>query len=336
MKILFVASEALPYSKTGGLADVVEALPKALSEMGHEVAVFLPRYRGNKITSKIISSLTIPLGDTLRFPALAEGAPVAGVRYYFLDDPEYFDREAPYGTKYGDYGDNAERFAEFSRAAIEFTKRVWLPDVLHCHDWQSALVPVLLRTQYANDPNVRSIPVVFTIHNVVYQGLFPSTVMRRIGLPDQLFTIDGLEFFGGVNYLKGGIEFADYLTTVSRRYAKEIQTPEFGANLDGVIRNRADRLVGILNGADYSIWSPEADTVYRSELLNPQSGRQKSLQEKSAGNCRAACGEHGSPVDWNRLKVRGPEGFRLDCTGGERFDEGESGDRRAGIGPGGV
>ena len=260
MKILFVASEALPYSKTGGLADVVEALPKALSEMGHEVAVFLPRYRGNKITSKIISSLTIPLGDTLRFPALAEGAPVAGVRYYFLDDPEYFDREAPYGTKYGDYGDNAERFAEFSRAAIEFTKRVWLPDVLHCHDWQSALVPVLLRTQYANDPNVRSIPVVFTIHNVVYQGLFPSTVMRRIGLPDQLFTIDGLEFFGGVNYLKGGIEFADYLTTVSRRYAKEIQTPEYGANLDGVIRNRADRLVGILNGADYSIWSPEADT----------------------------------------------------------------------------
>ncbi len=173
MKILFVASEGRPYSKTGGLADVVEALPKALSEMGHEVAVFLPRYRGNKITSTIISSLTIPLGDTLRFPALAEAAPVAGVRYYFLDDPEYFDREAPYGTKYGDYGDNAERFAEFSRAAIEFTKRVWLPDVLHCHDWQSALVPVLLRTQYANDPNVRSIPVVFTIHNVAYQGIVP-------------------------------------------------------------------------------------------------------------------------------------------------------------------
>ena len=261
MKILFVASEALPYSKTGGLADVVEALPKALSEMGHEVAIFVPRYRSNKITSTIISSLTIPLGDALRFPGLAEAASVAGVRYYFLDDPEYFDRESPYGTKYGDYGDNAERFAEFSRAAIEFMKRVWLPDVMHCHDWQSALVPVLLRSQYANDPNVRSIPVVFTIHNIAYQGMFPYSAMRRIGLPDQLFTIDGLEFFGGVNYLKGGIEFADYLTTVSRSYAKEIQTPEYGANLDGVIRNRADRLVGILNGADYSIWSPEADTV---------------------------------------------------------------------------
>lgn len=283
MKILFVASEALPYSKTGGLADVVEGLPKALAEMGHDVAVFLPRYRGNKITSTIISSLTIPQGDALRFPALAEGAPVAGVRYYFLDDPEYFDREGIYGTQYGDYGDNAERFAEFSRAAIEFTKRVWLPDVLHCHDWQSALVPVLLRTQYANDPNVRSLPVVLTIHNVVYQGLFPSAVMRQIGLPDRLFTIDGLEFFGGVNYLKGGIEFADYLTTVSRRYAKEIQTPEYGANLDGVLRNRADRLVGILNGADYSIWSPEADTFiaqnYSLHNLEGKKACKKNLLE---------------------------------------------------------
>ncbi|HWZ54364.1 MAG TPA: glycogen synthase GlgA [Candidatus Acidoferrales bacterium] len=260
MKILFVASEALPYSKTGGLADVVEALPKALSEMGHEVAVILPRYRGNKIASTIVSSLTIPLGDTLRFPALAEGAAVAGVRYYFLDDPEFFDRDGLYGNKSGEYADNAERFAELSRAAIEFMKRVWLPDVMHCHEWQAALVPVLLRTQYANDPNVRSIPVVFTIHNIAYQGLFPPAAMRRIGLPDELFGMDGLEFFGNVNYLKGGILFADYLTTVSRRYAKEIQTPEYGAVLDGVIRSRADRLVGILNGADYSIWSPEADT----------------------------------------------------------------------------
>jgi starch synthase len=283
MKILFVASEALPYSKTGGLADVVEALPKALSEMGHEVAVFLPRYRGNKSTSTIISSLTIPLGDSLRFPALAEGAPVAGVRYYFLDDPEFFDREYLYGGKSGEYSDNAERYAELSRAAIEFMKRVWLPDVMHCHDWQSALVPVLLRTQYSNDPNVRSIPVVFTIHNVAYQGLFPPTAMRRIGLPDELFTIEGLEFFGNVNYLKGGILFADYLTTVSRRYAKEIQTPEYGGVLDGVIRNRGDRLVGILNGADYSVWSPEADTYiaqnYSSHNLDGKKACKQNLLE---------------------------------------------------------
>jgi starch synthase len=260
MKILFVSSEGLPYSKTGGLADVVEALPKALLEAGHEVAVLLPRYRGNKITSTIVSSLTIPLGETLRFPALAEGQAVSGVRYYFVDDPEYFEREALYGDKKGDYPDNAERFAEFSRAAIEFTKRVWLPDLIHCHDWQSALVPVLLRTQYANDPVVRSLPVVLTIHNLGYSGLFPCEAMKKIGLPDSLFTINGLEYYGKVNFLKGGLLFADYLTTVSRRYAKEIQTPEYGSGLEGVIGGRADRLVGILNGVDYSIWSPEADT----------------------------------------------------------------------------
>src|ERR1700728_1727674 len=261
MKILFIASEGLPYSKTGGLADVVGALPKALAEMGHEVAVLLPRYRGNKITSILVSSVTLTLGDKLRFPAIGEGPAVAGVRYFFVDDRGFFDREQLYGEKGADYPDNAERFAEFSRVAIEFTKRVWLPDVIHCHDWQSAMVPLLLRTQHANDPVVRSLPVVLTIHNLGYQGLFPQTAMKNIGLPDTLFTMDALEFYGKVNFLKGGLIFADYLTTVSRRYAKEIQTPEFGAGLEGVIRNRGDRLVGILNGVDYGAWNPESDPL---------------------------------------------------------------------------
>jgi len=261
MKILFVASEGVPYSKTGGLADVIEGLPRALHAIGHEVVVLLPRYHGNKIKSTLVSSLTIALGEELRFPAIAEGQAVGGVRHLFLDDPAYFDRSQLYGDKTGDYPDNAERFAELSRAAIECMKRVWLPDVIHCHDWQTALVPVLLRTQYANDPAVRSIPVILTIHNLAYQGVFPSTVLPKIGMPERLFTIDALEFYGKVNLLKGGLIFADYLTTVSRRYAKEIQTPEFGAGLDGVIRGRADHLVGILNGVDYGAWSPEADTL---------------------------------------------------------------------------
>jgi starch synthase len=261
MKILFVSSEGLPYSKTGGLADVVESLPRALRDAGHEVAVLLPRYHGNKITSTLVSSVTVALGDTLRFPAIVKGPSVAGVRYFFVDDPEFFDRAQLYGDKTGDYPDNAERFAEFCRAAIEFAKRVWLPDVIHCHDWQSALVPVLLRTQHANDPVVRSLPVVLTIHNLAFHGLFPKAALRKIGLPESLFTINALEFYGKVNFLKGGLIFADYLTTVSSRYAKEIQTPEYGAGLDGVIRDRADRLMGILNGVDYAIWSPEADTL---------------------------------------------------------------------------
>jgi starch synthase len=283
MKVLFVSSEGLPYSKTGGLADVVEALPKALVETGHEVAVLLPRYRGNKVTTTVVASVTVPVAGGLRFPSIAEGQTIAGVRYFFVDDPEYFDREQLYGDKTGDYPDNAERFAEFSRVAIEFAKRVWLPDVIHCHDWQSALVPVLLRTQHAEDPVVRSLPVVFTIHNLAYQGLFPYAVLRSIGLPDNLFTMDRLEFYGKVNFLKGGLVYADYLTTVSRRYAKEIQTPEYGSGLEGVIRDRGERLVGILNGVDYSIWSPEADTFiaqnYSAHNLDGKKVCKKSLLE---------------------------------------------------------
>jgi starch synthase len=261
MKILFVASEGLPYSKTGGLADVVESLARALRDAGHDVAILLPRYHGNKITATLVSSVSVAMGGQLRFPAIVEGAPAGGVRYCFVDDPEYFDRPQLYGDKHGDYPDNAERFAEFCRVAIEFAKRVWLPDVIHCHDWQSALVPVLLRTQHAADPAVRSLPVVLTIHNLAYQGVFPEAALRKIGLPHSLFTIEGMEFYGKVNFLKGGLVFADYLTTVSPRYAKEIQTPEYGAGLEGVIHHRADRLVGILNGADYGAWSPEADKL---------------------------------------------------------------------------
>ena len=281
MKILFVSSEGLPYSKTGGLADVVEGLPQALQALGHEVAVLLPRYHGNKLASLLVSSVTTALGERLRFPAIGEAAPVKGVRYFFVDDPPYFDRPHLYGDKSGDYVDNAERFAEFSRVAIEVMKRVWLPDVVHCHDWQTALVPVLLRTQHATDPVVRSLPVVFTIHNLSYQGIFPQTALRETGLPQTLFTMDTLEYYGKINLLKGGLIFADYLTTVSRRYAKEIQTAEFGCGLEGVIRHRADRLVGILNGVDYSAWNPESDSLiaqnYSAQNLEGKKACKKDL-----------------------------------------------------------
>ena len=260
MKILFVASEGLPYSKTGGLADVVEALPKALASMGNEVAVLLPRYRGNRITSTMISSVTVTLGEKLRFPAIAEAPSVGGVRYFLVDDPGYFDREQLYGEKGVDYPDNAARFCEFSRVAIEFMKRVWLPDVVHCHDWQAALVPVIIRTQHQDDPVLRSLPTVLTVHNLAYQGVFPKAALRELSLPESLFAFDRLEFWGQINYLKGGILFADYVTTVSRKYAEEIQTLEYGSGLEGVIHQRGDRVSGIINGVDYTVWSPEIDT----------------------------------------------------------------------------
>ncbi len=261
MRILFVASEGLPFSKTGGLADVIEALPKALVAQGHDVAVVLPRYRNTQVKNIVIKSLTVPMGTGLRFPAIADGARPGGVQYFFVDDSEYFDRDQLYGVGGRDYPDNAERFAEFARGAIELAKQLWLPDVIHCHDWQSALVPVLLRTAYEADPQLSGVPVIFTIHNMGYHGLFARDVLARVGLPDALFRIDGLEFFGHLNFLKGGLLFSNYLTTVSRKYAEEIQTTEYGHGLDGVVRTRADRLVGILNGVDYSVWNPEVDNL---------------------------------------------------------------------------
>jgi starch synthase len=261
MRILFVASEGLPFSKTGGLADVVEALPKALVASGHEVAVVLPRYRGTQATATVVRGLAVPMGAGQRLVTIAEGGVLHGVRYFFVDDPEYFDREQLYGTGGRDYPDNAERFAEFSRACIELAKRVWKPEVIHCHDWQSALLPVLLRTVYADDPAVRGLAVVFTIHNMGYQGLFPKDTVAKIGLPDVLFQPHALEYYDQVSYLKGGLIFSDYLTTVSRKYAQEIQTTEYGCGLEGVVQGRGNRMVGILNGVDYAAWSPENDAL---------------------------------------------------------------------------
>ncbi len=280
MRILFVASEGLPFSKTGGLADVVEALPKALVAQGHEVAVVLPRYRGTKATAVVMPSLTISLGGRLRFPAIADGTLLHGVRYFFVDDPEYFDRDGIYGGSGGDYPDNAERYSEFCMAAIEIAKHVWPADVIHCHDWQTALVALFLRTSYGDDPLVRDIPVVFTIHNMGYHGQFGRDVLARAGIPESLFHPGALEFYGKVNFLKAGLIYADYLTTVSRKYAEEIRTPEFGFGLEGVARGRGDRLVGILNGVDYAAWNPEKDKLIAAKYsAKDLSGKQVCKQE---------------------------------------------------------
>ena len=276
-----MASEGLPFSKTGGLADVVEALPKALVAQGHEVAVVLPRYRGTKATAVVMPSLTIPMGGTrLRFPAIADGTVLNGVRYFFVEDAAYFDRDGLYGGSTGDYPDNPERYGEFCRTAIEIAKHIWPTDVFHCHDWQTALVPVLLRTSYGDDPLVKDIPVVFSIHNMGYHGQFTRDVLDRIGIPQVLFHPTGIEFYGSVNFLKGGLVFSDYLTTVSRKYAEEIQTREYGHGLDGVARSRADRLVGILNGVDYTAWNPEKDKLIAANYsAKDLSGKQVCKQD---------------------------------------------------------
>jgi starch synthase len=261
MHIAFVAPECVPYSKTGGLADVVGALPRALAHLGHQVSVYVPRYRSTRLSDAqtVVRSITVPFDDQYRFCSVMTGENAAGVRHYFVEYPDYFNREALYGTPAGDYSDNAERFALFCRAVIEASKILGVPHVFHCHDWQSALVPVLLRTIYAQDPAFRDVATLFTVHNIGYQGIFPPEILPLLMLPWDLFTIARLEFFGQLNLLKGALVMADALTTVSRKYAQEIQTAEYGFGLEGVLRSRASSLTGILNGVDYDEWNPQND-----------------------------------------------------------------------------
>ena len=262
MKVAFVASEGVPFSKTGGLADVVGALPKALSALGHEVEVILPRYRATPQGAGVpyAQSLTLSLGSGYKFAAAQDAGRAHQVQTYLIDCPELFDREGLYQVRGEDYADNAHRFAAFSMAALELLKHsATPPDIIHCHDWQSALVPVYLRNLYASDPYFTRTSVIFTLHNLGYQGLFLPHILPQISLHAGLFTIDALEFYGMVNLLKGGIVFSDFITTVSHKYAQEIQTPEFGSGLEGVLHARADHLQGIVNGVDYEEWSPSTD-----------------------------------------------------------------------------
>ena len=262
MHIAFAASECVPFSKTGGLADVIGALPPALAALGHQVSVFLPRYKSTRLDNPkvVIPSITVPFDDRYRFCSVLDGGKRAGVQFYFIEYPPFFDREGLYGTSLGDYHDNAERFALFSRAVLEATKVLGAPDILHCHDWQTALVPILLKTLYEEDPAFARAPCVFTIHNLGYQGIFPPEILPLLILPWDLFTITRMEFYGKVNFLKGAIEMADFITTVSRRYAQEIQTAEYGFGLEGVLRARAGSIAGILNAVDYASWNPEKDS----------------------------------------------------------------------------
>jgi starch synthase len=204
----------------------------------------------------------------------------AGVRFYFVDYPQYFDRAALYGGPAGDYPDNAERFALFSRAVLEASKVLGVPHVFHCHDWQSALLPVMLRTLYAEDSAFREVATVFTIHNMGYQGLFPPDILPLLMLPWDLLTISRMEFFGQVNFLKGALVFSDFVTTVSKKYSQEIQTSEYGFGLDGVLRSRAATVTGILNGVDYDEWSPQTDK-FTAAKYSPQdlSGKLKCKQD---------------------------------------------------------
>jgi len=287
VRVVFVAPEGVPFSKTGGLADVVGALPKALAKLGHKLEVVLPRYRMTKPgkPESRMQSLTLPLSAGFKF-ASVQNAGIAGkVQTFLVECPSIFDRAGMYQERGEDYPDNAMRFAAFSLAALELMKRsATPPDIIHCHDWQTALVPIYLRNLYQDDDFFRNTSVVFTIHNVGYQGLFPPHILPQISLHAGLFTLDFLEYYGKVNLQKGGIVFSDFITTVSQKYAEEIQTPEFGLGLEGVFRSRKECLRGILNGVDYDVWNPATDKLiparYSPENMSGKAVCKKALLER--------------------------------------------------------
>jgi starch synthase len=292
MRILFVTPEAVPFAKTGGLADVAGALPKALRALGQEVAIILPCYRQarEKHASRIADAgIQFPVElDTQTHPAaiLRSVLPGTDVPVYLVDHPEFFGREALYGTPAGDYPDNAERFVFFAKAVLQATKALnWGPAIYHCNDWQSALVPVYLQTTLAQDSFYHNSRSLLTIHNLAYQGVFPPEAFPLTGLDPSHFNWRELEFYGKLNLLKGGIVHADLLSTVSQRYAQEIQTEEWGCGLEGVLASKADRLRGIVNGIDYSVWNPAADELipaqYSPQDLSGKAACKRALQQAS-------------------------------------------------------
>jgi len=259
-KILMVASEANPFAKTGGLADVVGALAAALRDRGEEVGIVLPRYRGVPLENarRVLDDLGLWLGPA-HYPASAWQVVERGVPYYFIDCPALYDRDGIYGGASGDFPDNHIRFAALSEAALAVVRRLFRPQVLHCHDWQTALAPLYIHTRWRTDPTFFGLKTLLTIHNLGYQGLYPKEILPAIGLDDTVFYPDQLEFHGKVNLLKGGIRYSDALNAVSPTYAREIQTPELGFGLESLLRARRDALSGILNGVDYAEWDPQTD-----------------------------------------------------------------------------
>jgi len=272
LKIFFIASEVAPFAKTGGLADVAGALPKYLKNMGHDIRVMMPKY-------KVINERKYTLRDVIRLQGLglkigsknfyANGKsaflPDSKVQIYFLDNKYYFDREGLYcDSKTGlDYEDNAERYIFFSKGCIETLKLLhWQPDIIHCNEWQTALIPLFLKSTYKEDAFFKNTKTLLSVHNIAYQGIFDPSVIQK-ACPDSIFySHSPIEFHGKFNFLETGLEYADLLTTVSETYAQEIQnSSEYGCGLEGVIKRRKDEIFGIINGIDDEIWNPEKDRL---------------------------------------------------------------------------
>ncbi len=258
MKILFVSPEVVPFAKTGGLADVAGSLPKALKEIGHDLRIIMPLY--GKIRNPK-SEIRLFKVDSENVSVHEGRVPDTEVPVYFVDNEKYFgSRQELYQVKGIDYPDNLERFSLFSRAVVQFLKELdWRPDIVHCNDWQSALVIAYLKVLFKDDPFFKRTATVYSVHNMGYLGMFPKEKLPLTGLGSDQFRPEALEFWGNIALTKAGFVYADVINTVSETYAKEIQTPEFGHGLDGLLRYRTKDVYGIINGIDYDVWNPATD-----------------------------------------------------------------------------
>lgn len=284
VKVLFVASEAVPFVKTGGLADVIGSLPKELKKQDVDVRVVLPKYADIPAAVKeqmtLLTTLTVPLGWRQQYCGV-ELLEHDGVPFYFLDNEYYFKRQGLYG-----HYDDAERFAYFCQAALAMLPAVeFQPDVIHCHDWHAGMVSIFLREHYRSKPFYQKMRTLFTIHNLRYQGVFPKEIISDIlGIDWKYFTADGFEFHDQVNFMKAGVAFSDLISTVSHTYAEEIQYPFFGEQLDGLLRKRRDDLTGIINGIDYETYNPATDPSifinYTDRHIHLKQENKAMLQDK--------------------------------------------------------
>jgi len=286
LKILFLSPEAVPFAKTGGLADVAGALPTALKKLGADVRLMLPFYRsvreGKLDIRRLSKEIEVPLGGRSLTCRVLQSKTGSSVPVYLLEREDLFDRPNLYGDNLGDYYDNLERFVFFNRAAIELCESIpFKPDIIHCHDWQTGLVPAILKG--IKQPNIfwKDTKIVFTIHNIGYQGAFRAEKLAITGLPfHDFFTSDGLEFWGQISLLKSGIVYSQAITTVSPKYAQEIQTGEYGLGMEGILQHREKDLYGILNGVDYELWNPARDQ-YISDPYTPKTLTMKSTCKTS-------------------------------------------------------
>jgi starch synthase len=262
MRVLMVASEVAPWSKTGGLADVAGSLPAAIEELGHHVTVVTPKYRGVDPAGAVERHLRVTVGKATCDVAAYVRHTSERLRHVFIDFPPYFDRDGLYGSSQGDYEDNARRFGLLALAALEYIQveeNGADVDVVHAHDWQAGLLPALLRTEGHRWPRAAKAGTVFTIHNLAYQGLFARETVDELGLSWDVFTMTGAEYWEQLSFLKAGVNYSDWVTTVSPSYARETLTPAFGCGFEGVLRARGARYVGILNGIDDRLWNPATD-----------------------------------------------------------------------------